>query len=142
MLYDASCGFCIRCRHWLEAQPQLVKLNFVPAHSSQVGRLFPKLATGSDELIAVSDEGGVYRGTKAWLICLYALEDYREWSIRLSTPALLPAARRAFGFLSQNRRWLSNSLRLAPDDDILSAFGEPIPLPAGNRERHCGPSGC
>ena len=60
----------------------------------------------------VSDEGGVYRGPQAWIMCLYALRDYREWSQRLAHPALLPWARRVCELLSENRfrvsRWFDN----------------------------------
>jgi hypothetical protein len=43
-------------------------------------------------------------------MCLYALRDYRELSLRLAHPALLPFARRFCELLSENRfrvsRWL------------------------------------
>jgi predicted DCC family thiol-disulfide oxidoreductase YuxK len=113
VLYDASCGFCIGCRHWLERQPKLIALAFVPCQSAEARSRFPKLAERAEELVVVSDDGGVYRGAKAFLMCLYALEDYREWSLRLAQPALLPIARRAFEQLSHNRKDLSRWLGLA-----------------------------
>ena len=48
ILYDASCGFCISCRHWLEEQPKLVELDFVAARSAQADRRFPDLADADD----------------------------------------------------------------------------------------------
>ncbi len=112
VLYDAKCALCRSCRQWLTAQPAFVTLRFIPLQSPEVGYLFPgieALNTG-DQLIAVSDEGDVYTGPQAWIICLYALQDYREWSVRLAQPALLPFARRAFELLSKNRLSISKWL--------------------------------
>jgi predicted DCC family thiol-disulfide oxidoreductase YuxK len=124
VLYDAGCGFCVRCRRWLESQQQLVPLTFVPAGSLEARTLFPSLygADAEEELIAVDDQGGVYEGTDAWLICLYALAEYREWSFRLAQPALRPLARVAFEWLSRNRRALSQQLHLAPEDQLVATW--------------------
>jgi hypothetical protein len=40
-------------------------------------------------------------------MCLYALEEYRDWALRLASPLLLPLARQAFDTLSKNRRAIS-----------------------------------
>ena len=51
-----------------------------------------------------------FRDVTARLTAEEALRDYREWSQRLATPALLPFAQRVCELLSQNRlafsRWL------------------------------------
>ena len=60
----------------------------------------------------VSDEGHIYRDSSAWIMCLYALEDYREWSLRLASPALRPFARQAFAFVSKHRSSISQWLLL------------------------------
>jgi predicted DCC family thiol-disulfide oxidoreductase YuxK len=123
VLYDGRCGFCVRCRRWLQAQRQLVTLEFVPAGSADARSRFPTLAdTPAEELIVVSDEGGVYRGTDAWIMCLYALEEYREWSVRLARPALRPMARAAFEWLSRNRRELSQRLRFAAEEEVAAVL--------------------
>jgi len=129
VLYDASCGFCFRCCEWLERQPKLVALEFVPAHSVEARARFPELRPGeADELVAVSDEGGVYRGERAYLLCLYALRDYRAWSYRFAEPALRPFVRRAFDWLAQNRKDLSELVGLVGRE---AAGGGPA----------CGPTG-
>jgi predicted DCC family thiol-disulfide oxidoreductase YuxK len=121
VLYDAGCGFCIRCRRWLEAQPRIVALDFVPAHSNQEARRFPRLPrTHDDELVVVSDAGGVYRGPRAWIMCLWALEYYRPWAVRLARPELLPLARLSFDLLSRNRRDLSRLLGLRGDERLAA----------------------
>ena len=42
----------------------------------------------------MSDQGAVYRNGSAWIMCLFALEAYRDWANRLAHP-LLAAARAA-----------------------------------------------
>ena len=49
----------------------------------------------------------MYFGSRAWIMCLYALQRYRGWALRLSSPALLPMAREAFALLSSNRYFIS-----------------------------------
>jgi hypothetical protein len=95
-----------------------VDLAFVPAGSEAARRRFPQLdhAATTRDLTAISDEGAVYTGANAWLICLWALHDYRAWSLRLSSPELLPLARWLVIWVSQNRFRFGNREL----DDILS----------------------
>jgi len=139
ILYDAACGFCISCRHWLEEQPKLIDLDFVAAHSAEAARRFPELEPAGEELVVVSDEGGVYRGTRAFIMCLYALEEYREWSLRLSRPDLLPLAGRAFALVSRTRKGLSGLLRLAPDEKVADVLRGVAPTSCPTRRRHFSP---
>lgn len=128
VLYDANCGVCDRARCWMGRQPALVALEFVSAGSPVAFVLFPELASATEELTVVSDAGEVWRGTSAWLLCLWALRDYREWSRRLASPVLAPFARQAFELLSKNRRKLSDWLRLMPEHavaDRLRVAGSP-----------------
>ena len=116
VIYDATCGFCVRCREWLEAQPAFVELEWLWSRSSEVTSRFPGLVgPGPADLIVVDDEGGVYRGASAWIMCLYALREYREWSVSLASPALLPFARKAFDALSASRGVISRIFRLSPE---------------------------
>ena len=131
VLYDGRCGLCRMARHWLEQQEQIVDLEFLMAGSLAATRLFPTLAgiEPPEELVVVSDEGGVYRGGNAWILCLYALADYREWSERLATPALLPLARQAFAVLSKQRGRISRWFDLASEHEIVEALRR-VALPA------------
>ena len=131
VLYDARCGLCRWARQWLDGCEKLVELEFLAAESETARRLFPTLTTSKipEELVVVSDQGGVYRGGHAWIMCLYALEDYREWSIRLATPALLPLARQGFAMLSKQRGKLSRWLGLASENEIVKAL-EQVAAPA------------
>ena len=109
VLHDGECAFCQQCREWLSRQPAFVELRFIAMQSPEVTRRFPGLEKHGlgEDLLVVSDEDAVYRGTSAWVMCLYALVEYREWAERLTHPALLPFARRAFLLLSKQRGRLS-----------------------------------
>jgi predicted DCC family thiol-disulfide oxidoreductase YuxK len=108
VLYDSSCGFCLRCAAWLNAQKQAVPLRCLPASDPEVQEIFWGARRPSDdELVVVDSEGGVYRGGDAFLMALWALTDYRKWSRRLATPALRPFARGVFELVSSQRKSIS-----------------------------------
>ncbi|MFI6699523.1 thiol-disulfide oxidoreductase DCC family protein [Streptomyces sp. NPDC050509] len=94
-LYDAQCALCVHLRHWLMRQPQLVPLDPVPACSQEARRRFPDLDHGATlkEITVVGDGGQVYRGTAAWIVCLWALAEHRPKAHWLATPAGAPFAR-------------------------------------------------
>jgi hypothetical protein len=99
-------------------------LVFIPAGSARAARLFPELAGSNEpeELVVISDEGGVYREALAWIMCLYALQEYRDWSIRLARPLLIPFARQAFTLISKRRRGISRWLELASEAEIAETL--------------------
>src|SRR5882757_5371360 len=112
VLYDGECALCRRSCLWMERQAALVELRFISFQSPDILLRFPLLGNldlGA-ELVAVSDRGDIYRGSQAWIMCLHALREYREWARRLSQPALLPLARRLCKLISGNRRGLSRWL--------------------------------
>jgi len=121
VLYDARCGLCSWARRWVKGQPAFLELVFLASDSVEAKRRFPGLA-GSDELVVVSDEGGIYRGGDAWIMCLYALEDYREWSLRLALPAYQPMARQAFALVSRSRASVTRWLGLLPDAELADTL--------------------
>ena len=119
VLYDARCGLCSNARRWLEGQRQIVPLELLAADSEEARRRYPTLAQAEpEELVVVSDEGDVYRGPQAWIVCLWALEDYREWSFRFAKPALLPLARGIVEWVSTRRHRLSRALGMMSDQEI------------------------
>jgi predicted DCC family thiol-disulfide oxidoreductase YuxK len=136
VLFDSGCVFCRRCRAWLQAQRALVPLEFVPAGSTESRSRFKTLRQGDppDELIVVDDGGGVYRGADAWIMCLYALEDYRAWSIRLASPGLRGLSRAGFALLSSQRHALSHLVATASDERLAALLSPPaLPEMAGDR---------
>jgi predicted DCC family thiol-disulfide oxidoreductase YuxK len=124
ILYDPRCGLCSWARRWLARQPAYLDLTFVPAGSERALQLFPGLTRPGEveELVVVSDDGAVYRDSRAWIMSLYALEEYREWALRLAHPLLLPLARQAFALLSKHRRRISRWMRLASEVEIAETL--------------------
>lgn len=97
VLYDARCSLCVFLREWLGRQRQLVPLDFVAAGSEEARRRFPSLDHRAtlEEITIVGDGGQVYRGSAAWVVCLWALREHRPLAHRLSTPAGAGLARGA-----------------------------------------------
>jgi len=124
VLYDPTCGFCVRCRQWLDKQAKLVAMRFVPQGSSKQRALYPGLvcrtddAGRPDELVVIDDAGRIYRDDKAWVMCFYALREYRALSMRLARPGMAGLARRAYTLISGNRRALSALLGAKADTDL------------------------
>ncbi|CAL9347531.1 hypothetical protein SUDANB106_00403 [Streptomyces sp. enrichment culture] len=106
VLYDADCPLCRHIRDWLARQRQLVPLDPVPAGSPEARRRLPGLDHGRtlEEITVVGDGGQVYRGPAAWIVCLWALAEYRPTAHRLSTPAGAPLARAAVLAAAKYRR--------------------------------------
>ncbi|MFI7384536.1 thiol-disulfide oxidoreductase DCC family protein [Streptomyces sp. NPDC049813] len=95
VLYDAECPLCAFARGWLGRQRQLVPLEFVPAGSDEARRRFPALdhtATLSD-ITVLGDGGQLYRGSAAWVVCMWALREYRATAHRMATPAGMKVAK-------------------------------------------------
>src|SRR5262245_37201361 len=124
VLYDPECAFCVRCRNWLANEPSYVALRFIPRHSPEIAMRFPGIEQyqNGDDLVVISDEGAVYKGPGAFIMCLFALKEYREWSMRLAQPHLLPFAKTALELLSKHRSTISRWLGTATDDQLAHAL--------------------
>jgi predicted DCC family thiol-disulfide oxidoreductase YuxK len=103
--YDARCGLCCAVRDWIARQRQLIPVTCRPKLEDM------------PELVVVADSGEMWSGDSAWVIVLWALEDYRPWARRLASPVLLPAVRSVFARLSKYRGALSCHLGLSTDAD-------------------------
>jgi predicted DCC family thiol-disulfide oxidoreductase YuxK len=141
VLYDARCRLCRAARRWLESRDTLVPLHFVAADSAEARTRFPGLDHGATlrDVTVVAATGAVYAGDAGWLACLWALRGYRELAERLSSPTLLPVARRVIATASAIRaqdlaRYGGSDAQEAyePDDcDDACAVGDPGDWRAG-----------
>jgi len=138
VLYDHGCGLCSHLVQWMSRQHSTWELQFVAAGSPESRRLFPDLTLPSrpEELIVVGEDGAVYRGDAAYIMCLYALDAYRPLANRMSQPTWRPLARRIFTMISTNRLQISDFLGLrseealartmvSKDPDVLDGRHEP-----------------
>src|SRR6266700_1204771 len=116
VVYDAACGLCTSVKEWINRKAPLVALQFVASGSAEARERFPQLRPG--ELAVVANTGEVWLGNHAWIVCLWALRDYRPWAVRLSSPLLRLMAREAFAVVSSNRSTLSSLLRLRSDVEL------------------------
>jgi predicted DCC family thiol-disulfide oxidoreductase YuxK len=116
IIYDAACGLCTRTKEWILQQASLVDLQFVAGGSPEARTRFPQLGKG--ELAVVANTGEVWIGDHAWIVCLWALREYRDLSFRLTSPGLLLMAREAFTLVSKNRAALSELLRIRDDREM------------------------
>ena len=133
VLYDPHCAFCRRCRAWLEQQPAYVEFRFLASGSAEAECTIPgiKPFVVKKDLVVVDDNGAVYQGPNAFIICLYALVEFREWSLRLARPALLPFAARFFEFISEHRAAFSGWWKKSSDEELAATLQKYPPL-------HCG----
>ena len=137
LLYDQHCELCCHLKQWLTQQEAWVELKMLPAGSAETRQMFPGLAeiATNDDLVAISDQGEVYLNNRAWIMCLYALVEYREWAWRLAHPLLLPLARQAFEAVSKNRHTISRWLKSSSPDRIAQELRQialaPCSLPEG-----------
>lgn len=111
VLYDPECGLCRRAHEWLAEQSKLVEMAFVACASDEARQRFPQLNHDltKKDLTVISDAGAVYFGPKAWLMVLWSLTRYRDWSYRLASPELLPTTKRVVSAISQNRYQISRA---------------------------------
>ena len=119
VLYDAQCGVCSATKRWLARQKALVPLRFVPAGSPEARRAFPQLAAEETlrQLTVVLDGKAVYRGDRALVMCLWALERYRAWALDLAALGRFAPARRFFTVMSKRRQHLSKLLGMRPEKE-------------------------
>ena len=138
VLYDPHCELCCRLKDWLCAQRSWIGLELMAAGSAEARELFPELeqVASRNDLAVISDEGAIYLNDRAWIMVLYALNEYRDWASRLTHPLLMPLARQAYAALSRNRyalsRWLSSPEPEAIAAELRSVVLEPCAVPGGS----------
>ncbi len=126
ILYDSRCGVCCQIKRWLEREPSYLPLRLLAAGSPEAVLLFPRVPR--EELVVIADTGESWFGDNAFVITLWALRRYRNWSLRFASPALRPLARRAYAALTSQRYLISRLLHL--DNEGLAAELASVPLPA------------
>lgn len=111
VLYDEGCPLCVRCRDWLLREPALVRLELLPAGSAAARDRYGEVPWLGEELVVVADDGRVWVGAAAFIVCLWALDGYREWSFALAQGSFSSVSSRFFDLLSSKRRTLGRFLR-------------------------------
>lgn len=125
LFHDPECPLCARFLRWLVTQESDLSFRAIPYHSEQARKCFPLIDSlqADENIVVLADDGRWWQGPAAWVTCLWALKEYREWSFRLATPALSPLVSRACHLLSENRLQVSRLLRLE-GPQLAGALGE------------------
>ena len=123
ILYDERCAFCLRCRDWLGQQPCLVEVELLAAGSPTAHERYGAVPWLGSELVVADEEGNVWVGPAAFLMCLWATARYRPWAFLLSRPGWSKHAERFFAHVSKRRSaWAHWIGRKQPDcswcDDV------------------------
>ncbi len=92
-------------------------MRFIACHSEEARRAYGAVPWLGEELVVVSNHGEVWAGPAAFITLLWALNDWREWSYRISGPELAPLAQRFFNAISSNRRSIAALILPDPCDD-------------------------
>lgn len=112
VLYDPYCPLCRRCRDWMHKQPTYWPVHFLARNGPERRRLFPELIPEvlGDDLVVIDGSGQLWRGGRAWIMCLWVLRGYRPMAFYLAEPSRQGLARAAFEAVSKNRRFISRFL--------------------------------
>ena len=132
LFYDARCGLCSQVRQWLSGQPAYVRLEFIPYDSPEAAQRLPGIQhlRADQEIVILADTGEVWQGAGAWVMCLWALREYRTWSARLATPVMQGMARQVVHWISQNRIGLSRLMGFKSDAELAAVAGRETQEPA------------
>ena len=120
VFFDQDCSLCRACRRWLQAQDKFFPIEFMPYQSERAHEVCPQLDTlnPDQEIVVMADNGRIYQGGSAWIMCLYALRRYRELSFKLAHPMLLPLAKKMCHIVSERRLSLSRLFACASREQI------------------------
>lgn len=103
--FDGDCGFCRRVATWLDAQPKFVPVRCVAAQQAHAHGCPLDLPTLLAQVTVTADDGAVWRGSNAWIVVLWALRNYRGWSLRFAKPRWRPWAERLFAGIAGVAAW-------------------------------------
>lgn len=120
VIYDADCGLCLRCMRWASEQPTYFPVRFIAHDGEEASRCFPGLTdpVEAQELVAIADDGRIYKSDNGWLMVLYATHRYRPLGLKLARPSMRGYARRAYYWVTRHRYSISKRLGLMPEKNL------------------------
>lgn len=124
VFYDGRCGMCCTFHEWVDRQKRAFPLRFIPYQAVEATHIFPELADlkPEREMVVRTYDGGIYRGARAWVWCLYSCADYRWLARRLAAPKMLPLATWICRKLAANRHGLSRVFFRKKDHEVKKAL--------------------
>ncbi len=118
VFYDGECGLCRHAKAWLESQEQWVPLQLLAYQSPEAARICPMLPQlqAAREMVVMSDQGGLYRGSDGWIMCFWALARYRGLAYRVAGGHLRKHAATVYRLISERRYSISRIFGLRPEE--------------------------
>jgi len=109
IFYDGQCGMCCTFHEWVNEQERAFQVNFIPYQDPQAYDIFPGLKEldPEKEMIVRTDQGELFHGAEAWVLCLFSCEHHQAKARKLGGKMLLPVAIKACNLLAANRKRLS-----------------------------------
>jgi predicted DCC family thiol-disulfide oxidoreductase YuxK len=120
VFYDGRCGMCCSFHEWIHRQPRAYRIEFIPYQSPDAEKVFPGIGTldPAREMIVRTDQGEIYRGAEAWVLCLYSCENHQAAARKLASPGLLSIAIHSCRVLAANRHSLSKVFFRRKDKEV------------------------
>ncbi len=132
--YDGQCGMCCTFHEWINEQQRAYEVKFIPYQSERAELLFPGVMAldPASEMIVRTNDGELFRGAQAWVLCLYSCSSYQKVAVKLGGPLLLPVAIKACNVLAANRHKLSKVF-FGKKDKIVAKELHKMPTPKCER---------
>jgi predicted DCC family thiol-disulfide oxidoreductase YuxK len=110
IFYDGSCGMCCTFKDWLVAEERAFAIQCLPYQSEKAAEVFPGLSEHEPEKVMVvrTDQGEVFKGAEAWVLCLYSCKHHQKKAKTLSSKFLLPLAMKTCNLIAANRQGISD----------------------------------
>jgi predicted DCC family thiol-disulfide oxidoreductase YuxK len=126
VFYDGRCGMCCTFHEWINQQPRAFAIDFIPYQAERAEQVFPGIGTldPAREMIVRTDQGEIFRGAEAWVMCLFSCANHQVAARRLASPHLLPVAIRACRVLAANRHALSKVFFRKKDQAVRQTLHE------------------
>lgn len=120
VFYDGRCGMCCSFHEWINRQPRAYEIDFIPYQAARAEKVFPGIGTldPAREMIVRTNQGEIYRGAEAWVLCLYSCANHQNTAMKLATPGMLSVAIRACRVLAANRHSLSKVFFRRKDKEV------------------------
>ena len=111
VLFDPDCPICRAAKQWLMSLQPLVNVHFVAVSSPAAAQRFPALdmAECRNEITVVTDEGYVYRGDRAFIMCMWAMRRTRSLAIQMALGRKATVLKAMVGVTSWCRELLRHS---------------------------------
>jgi predicted DCC family thiol-disulfide oxidoreductase YuxK len=105
VLYDEACPMCRQLRAWLASQRVVVQLELLAAASPEARWRYPRLDHERTKavLTVITQDGAVFEGERAWLVCAWALPRWQPLAEQLGTRPRLVLVRVASRLVNRHR---------------------------------------